>query len=580
MTFGVPLQMASSPLGEIEDLALCSYCKRPFDDGEQQPKVLSCKHHFCLRCVTTVLLKGRELYCVHCWKRTDLPELRPDALPTHAAVLALARQLSAGGLSTPNSGPAPTDSCSVHGLPLTLWCATCGSTVCRACTGQPEHTGHSIKPQGEACADLRADAQRNAAHVTKLLGELQQLVFKQRDFLLKILDACTTLKTQLEGELVNNLPGCEVSEAREALDKARRELAAAEAGGPGPAELHALATTLATERRRLQTRHREMFLQCKLDELVRNAAVVFDFELLRRALAAVHAGEPPPHTAPADNGYHSPVLFLANYCMSQLYSRHYLAKQLHSDQYNGHGLIEPRHPTGSYPSSVLANCYSDQVTNNNMATAKISPLGLCEGAGAGGGSSGAGGTTGGLSSPATGLHSPLLRNPSTHIYPVFYFNMEMNGSPLGRVLIEVRSDVAPRMARNFTVLATGELGVGYKGCSVFQCWENESIITGDFELNNGRGGRSVFEESYFMPDDTKMVAVRGSVGMRRSQKRHDNLGLVGSQFRIILREMRGFTAIFAFVVEGLELIDRISQSGDSAGKPQCAILIASCGKLN
>ncbi|CAK1596666.1 unnamed protein product [Parnassius mnemosyne] len=136
------------------------------------------------------------------------------------------------------------------------------------------------------------------------------------------------------------------------------------------------------------------------------------------------------------------------------------------------------------------------------------------------------------------------------------------------------------MARNFKVLATGELGVGYRGCSVFQCWENESVITGDYELNNGRGGRSAFEESYFMPDDTKMAAVRGSVGMRRSQKRHDNLGLVGSQFRIVLREMRGFTAIFACVVEGLEIVDRLSRTGDSSGKPQSTILIASCGKLN
>lgn len=97
-------------------------------------------------------------------------------------------------------------------------------------------------------------------------------------------------------------------------------------------------------------------------------------------------------------------------------------------------------------------------------------------------------------------------------------------------------------------------------------------------MNNGRGGRSVFEDSFFMPDDTKILAIRGSVGMRRSQKRHDNLGLVGSQFRIILREMRGFTGIFAFVVEGLDLVDKISKAGDSAGKPTSNVIIVNCGK--
>jgi cyclophilin family peptidyl-prolyl cis-trans isomerase len=193
-------------------------------------------------------------------------------------------------------------------------------------------------------------------------------------------------------------------------------------------------------------------------------------------------------------------------------------------------------------------------------------------------------STGNLTSTTTTLANSqptiaaIVQNPSVHVYPIYFFNIEINGSPFGRILIEVRNDVAPKMAKNFGSLATGELGFGYKGCSIFQCWENESIITGDFELNNGRGGRSVFEDSFFMPDDTKILAIRGSVGMRRSQKRHDNLGLVGSQFRIILREMRGFTGIFAFIVEGLDLVDKISKSGDSAGKPQSNVIIVNCGK--
>lgn len=134
-------------------------------------------------------------------------------------------------------------------------------------------------------------------------------------------------------------------------------------------------------------------------------------------------------------------------------------------------------------------------------------------------------------------------------------------------------------ARNFGALAGGELGVGYRGCSVFQCWENESVITGDFELNNGRGGRSVFAESYFLPEDTGLAAVRGAVGMRRSQRRRDTLGLVGSQFRIVLREMRGFTAIFGAVVEGLALVERVAAAGDAAGKPTQPVTIAACGRL-
>ena len=164
-------------------------------------------------------------------------------------------------------------------------------------------------------------------------------------------------------------------------------------------------------------------------------------------------------------------------------------------------------------------------------------------------------------------------------YPLYYFNIDVNGSPHGRIVIEVRPDVAPKMAKNFGVLCTGEMGYNYKGCAVFQCWEGESVITGDFECNNGRGGRSIYEDGYFMPDDTKFPAVRGAVGMRRTQKRHDNLGMVGSQFRIILQEMRGFTGIFGHVVEGLDLVEKISTYGDQTGKPTKTILITKCGKL-
>ncbi|CAG9785894.1 unnamed protein product [Diatraea saccharalis] len=475
-------RMASSPLGEIEELALCSCCKRRFDEGERPPKLLACKHHFCLACARSVLGKGREVYCVHCWKRTELPDGRADALPTHRPVLALARRLAAPAPApAPSplpSPPSPPPACPAHALPA-LWCCACDARACRGC-GQHAAHAHALRPPREARA-LLARQRRD------LLHELRRLAARRRDFLLRALDAATALKLRLEAELA----------APPAL------------GGPEPTSLPAAAA----ERERLRARLAEAALRARLEDLVRAAAAPLDFELIRRALAAP-APEPPPAGERRD-----PVLFLGNYCAARLYERR-------REEDEG-----PAAAAGGSPAGAI-----------------------------------------GAGSP------PPARGPGA--FPLFYFDVEVNGAPLGRVVIEVRGDVAPRMARNFAALATGELGVGYRGCAVFQCWENESVITGDFELNDGRGGRSAFEESHFMPDDTRLAAVRGAVGMRRSQKRHDNLGLVGSQFRIVLREMRGFTAIFGSVVEGLELVDRLSRAGDSAGKPHSAILISSCGRLN
>lgn len=339
---------------------------------------------------------------------------------------------------------------------------------------------------------------------------------RQRDLMLRALDATTALKLRLEAEL-----------AAPALVPS----------APCPLSLSAASA----ERDRLRARHADALLQCRLDDLIRTADVPLDFEMLRRAMS----GLPLPE-APTAGERREPLLLLANYCTAQLFARQLASRRARAPS-----------PAGGE---------ADAACGAGATEADAAP---CS-------EDGAEPSAGARSSDA--IPSPLLRVPAS--YPLFYFELEVNGAPFGRIVVEVRDDVAPRMARNFSVLATGELGIGYRGCAVFQCWENESVITGDFELNNGRGGRSVFEESYFMPDDTRMVAVRGTVGMRRSQKRHDNLGLVGSQFRIVLREMRGFTAIFAFVVEGLELVDRLSRTGDSAGKPHSTILISSCGKLN
>jgi len=105
------------------------------------------------------------------------------------------------------------------------------------------------------------------------------------------------------------------------------------------------------------------------------------------------------------------------------------------------------------------------------------------------------------------------------------------------------------------------------------------VITGDFEHNNGRGGHSIFDTGLFMPEDTRLPSTRGSIGMRRTQKRHDSKGLVGSQFRIILQDMPGFTGIFGRVVEGIDLVDKISECGDPSGNPMKRIIIRRCGHV-
>uniref|UniRef100_A0A182JAZ2 Uncharacterized protein n=1 Tax=Anopheles atroparvus TaxID=41427 RepID=A0A182JAZ2_ANOAO len=459
------------------------------------------------------------------------------------------------------------ENCLTHAMPNALWCVKCSAAVCRACASSDEHRNHTVKTQAEGRDQIRADIASDLLVMQKSLAELQHFVFKQRDFLLKILEACTALKTQVETELINHLPTFEVAEIRSNLTKAKLFLGMLEQ--QSPAEAYKLYANLHMEKQRLQSKYQEMYLQCKLDDLIQHYGVLFDFELIKQALSNLNSIDPisfgnggratgdgtsSARTSGSGSGYLSEIL---NGSTLQHALQH---QQQHSSVVSVAGSSQQSQQQLTSPGGLVSSSSCSSVVS--LVPVSASSVGK--------GSSGA--------AAAAAVAASLLCNPSVHVYPIYFFSIEINGQPFGRVLIEVRNDVAPKMAKNFGALCTGELGFGYKGCSIFQCWENESIITGDFELNNGRGGRSVFEEGFFMPDDTKILAIRGSVGMRRSQKRHDNMGLVGSQFRIILREMRGFTGIFAFVVEGLELVEKISQAGDSAGKPQSTVLIANCGK--
>lgn len=631
---------------ELEELILCTCCHLPFNDTDALPKFFSCRHHFCLKCINSILMKSGELYCVHCWKRTELPapDMKPESLPTHTAILYLAQNLSMlnmkpkapdkhgnGSQSPPQQSNSlqtgkmkKGENCMTHAMPNALWCLKCHTMICRACAGGDEHRSHSVKPHNEAKDAIRGDIASELLAMQKTLVDVQHLVLKQRDFLLKILEACTGLKTQIETELINHIPTLEIAEMRECLGKAKLCLGMLEQ--QSPADAYKLYSTIHLEKQRLQAKHQEMFLQCKLDDLIRQYGSLFDFDLIKQALTGLQSNGDALAGGLNGMSHHNPILLLANYCVSQLYSRHVLSSKSSSSMNNGNGNGNGNYAPGTpqlmnsspqehktfaeiagSPKPASNNSYGVHLTDglgphshssaSSQSNTNLSPS-----------SNGRLGNSVSYMSEMNGMGVPIsmmqhlqhssqqslsvsssmgqspqptsiICNPSVHIYPIYFFNLEINGAPCGRILIEVRSDVAPKMAKNFAALASGELGYGYKGCQIFQCWENESIITGDFELNNGRGGRSVFEEGFFMPDDTKIMAIRGSVGMRRSQKRHDNMGLVGSQFRIILREMRGFTGIFAFVVEGLELVEKISQSGDSAGKPQSNIMVVNCGKL-
>ncbi|XP_022673282.1 peptidyl-prolyl cis-trans isomerase-like [Varroa jacobsoni] len=160
--------------------------------------------------------------------------------------------------------------------------------------------------------------------------------------------------------------------------------------------------------------------------------------------------------------------------------------------------------------------------------------------------------------------------------PRVFMDIEADGVPLGRIVMELRSDIVPKTAENFRALCTGEKGKGYKGSTFHRIIPKFMCLGGDFTKGNGTGGSSIygapFEDENFILKHTGF----GTLSMANSGPNTNK-----SQFFLCTAKTAWLDdkhVVFGSVIEGMDVLREMEALGSNSGRTKKKVVIANCGQ--
>jgi len=169
--------------------------------------------------------------------------------------------------------------------------------------------------------------------------------------------------------------------------------------------------------------------------------------------------------------------------------------------------------------------------------------------------------------------------------PRVFFDITLGKDHIGRIAMELYSDITPKTVENFRALCTGEKGDGkqgkplfFKGSQFHRVIKGFMIQGGDFTAGNGTGGESIYgdkfeDENFERKHEKPFLLSMANAGP----------GTNGSQFFITTvptPHLDDKHVVFGEVINGKNVVRKIENIRTQAqDKPARDAIIENCGEL-